>query len=307
MIAPVYAESVPACPGYQFANRHPDSDYAQQPVGGYPFEKSHSVLLRQTGTPPLFQLWNTEKTRQNRANQNLSYRSDEYVPTAPAFVTQPLRYDLEPYNFLRIEGHLGKNYQSVLRTLLTLKSQYRLPIDIIALRTGAFDETIPVDMSREQARFQDLEALYDVLREELLSTLTEGIRYFYDSDMKGNAPAGTSQLPLLINYAPNYRYPAGSVGTWYEQNRDRLTNTPYIDIDQTNITDLSVGLTVYCPLFVGQSGLADAFRPHVVSIFYITKLAEILPDSLDHLALLSLKTDMRTLSAWSGISEFNQG
>jgi hypothetical protein len=106
---------------------------------------------QQTGTPPLFQLWNAKRNRRNRANQTLSYRADEYSPAAPAFVTDPLRYDLEPYNFLRIEGHLGKNYQSVLSTLLSLKTQYRLPINIIALRTGAFDEKMPVDLSKEEA------------------------------------------------------------------------------------------------------------------------------------------------------------
>ena len=75
---------------------------------------------RQNGAPPLYQLWNGEKTRRNRANQNLSYRFDEYKPAAPVFVSDPLRYDLERYNFLRIEGHLGKNYQQVLSTLLLL-------------------------------------------------------------------------------------------------------------------------------------------------------------------------------------------
>ena len=54
------------------------------------------------------------KTARGRANQNLSYRADEYAPAPPAFVTDPLRFDLEPNNFLRIEGHLGKNVQSVL-------------------------------------------------------------------------------------------------------------------------------------------------------------------------------------------------
>lgn len=91
---------------------------------------------QQSGTPPLFTLWSAEKTRRNQANQNLSYRSDEYIPKAPAFVTNALFYDLEPYNFLRIEGHLGKNHVIVMKTLSALKTDYRLPIEIITLHTG---------------------------------------------------------------------------------------------------------------------------------------------------------------------------
>ena len=248
----------------------------------------------QTGTPPLYQLWNAEKTRRNRANQNLSYRSDEYVPVAPAFVTKPLRYDLEPYNFLRIEGHLGKNYQSVLNTLLTLRTQYRLPIDIIALRTGTFDEKISVDLSTEKARFQDLEALYDAFREELLSTLAEGTRNLYDVPIDINEPAGTPQLPLLKKYAPNYRHAAGSLGAWYEKYRESLQARPYIDVDQNNISANTV-LTVYCTLFTGTTALASPFFPHVVSVYYLTKLAEILPDSLDQLGFADFENKYQDL------------
>ena len=131
-------------------------------------DKAIPYYYLQNGTPPLYQVWSAEKSRRNRANQNLSYRSDEYIPTAPAFVLNPLRYDLEPHNFLRIEGHLGKPYQSVLKTLLSLKTRYRLPIDIIALRAGVFDEKMPVDVGKEASRFQDLGALYNTLREEFL-------------------------------------------------------------------------------------------------------------------------------------------
>ena len=35
-------------------------------------------------------------------------------------MTDALRFDLEPYNFLRVEGHLGKPYQTVLQRLLRL-------------------------------------------------------------------------------------------------------------------------------------------------------------------------------------------
>src|SRR5262249_54369675 len=159
------------------------------------------------------------------------------------------RYDLEPYDFLRIEGHLGKNYQHVLKTLLLLKSQYRLPIEFIALRGGAYDDTQPVDLSKETARFQDLEALYDTLHEELMSSLAEGVMYLYDIAVENSTlPGGTPQLPLLKTHAPNYRYSQHSVGAWYEKNLNLFETRPYIDVNQNQV-DTNAVLTVYCTLF----------------------------------------------------------
>ena len=241
-------------------------------------EKAIPYYYRQNGTPRLFELWNAEKSRRNRANQNLSYRSDQYTPTAPAFITNPLRYDLEPYNFLRIEGHLGKSYQSVLATLLTLKSRHRLPIDIIALRTGAFDENISIDLSKEDCNFQDLEALYDTLKEELLHTLCEGVRHLYDIALDNNFPGGTPQMPLLKDCAPGYRHTAGSIGAWFEHYLTQLQGKDYIDVDQDNI-DASAVLFVFCSIFIGTDAPDPKFQSHIVSIYYLMKLSEILtPD-----------------------------
>lgn len=243
---------------------------------------------------PLFQLWSPQRSRRNRANQNLGYRSDEYTPAAPSFVVQALRYTLEPYNFLRIEGHLGKNFQGVLQTLLSLKTQYRLPIEIIALRTGAFDETMSLDLTKESAKFQDLETLYDVLREELLTTLCEGIRYLYDIPMGVRIPEGTPGLPLLKRRAANFRYAAGSVGAWYEKYLAMFQARPYIDVDQNKV-DANAVLTVYCFLFAGTSDLREEYYAHVVSIYYLSKLSETLPASLDALGYADFENKYQDL------------
>jgi hypothetical protein len=212
-----------------------------------------------------------------------------------------LRYDIEPYNFLRVEGHLGKDYQSVLKTLLLLKSQYRLPIDIVALRTGAYDDTQPVDLTKESARFQDLEALYDALREELLSSLAEGAMDFYDVPIAtSKLPGGTPKLPLLRQYAPHYRYPPSSVGACYEEHLESFQAIPYIDVDQTLISDPSFAgqvLKVYCILFTGVTDLPAENCAHVVSIFYFSKLAEILPGTLGALAYADFENKYQDLLA----------
>jgi hypothetical protein len=259
--------------------------------------KAIPYYYTQNGTTPLYKLWSVEKTRRNRAAQNLSYRSDEYTPPAPAFVTDPLRYDLEPYNFLRVEGHLGKDYQHVLGSLLSMRSEYRLPIDVIALRTGVYDDTQTVDLSKETARFQDLEALYESLRLELLSSLAEGCMELYDVVVTGLQPplaAGTPQLPLLKTYAPHYSYPANSVGAWYEKYLTAFQTRPYIDVDQNKV-DSNAVLMVYCVLFNGTAGLPNENYAHAVSIYYSMKLSEILPATLDALAYADFENKYQDL------------
>ena len=171
----------------------------------------------QMGNPPLFQVWNVEKTRRNRANQNLSYRSDEYIPLAPAFVTRPLEYDLEPFNFFRIEGHLGKNVKSVLSTLLEIKTANRLPIEIIALRTGEFDARIPVDLSKEVCRFEDLEALFDALRDEFISALGKTLASFYKRKVSREILfTETTKSSLIHAYNPDVVVEPSTFGAMLE-------------------------------------------------------------------------------------------
>lgn len=248
-------------------------------------EKAIPYYYLQNGTPALYQLWNPAKTRINRANQNLGYRSDEYVPPAPIFITQPLRYDLEPNNFLRIEGHINKHYRPVLETLLLHKRTHRLPIDIIALRTGEYDENAPIDLARVGCRFQDLEALFDSLREQIMHTLTEGIRHLYGILLQGENSAyneGTAQLPLLQKYAPGLVYGRNTVGAWYEHFLAVMQGKAYIDIDQNAVNSSSLPWT-YCILFTGTTPPPAAYHPHVIAIHYLVELSEILPESLDDL------------------------
>ncbi|HBG06525.1 MAG: hypothetical protein A2075_00170 [Geobacteraceae bacterium GWC2_58_44] len=182
-------------------------------------EKAIPYYYRPDGTPPLHTLWNVEKSRRNRANQNLGYHSDRYTPPAPGFVTKALQYDLEPYNFLRVEGHLGRDYRAVLRALLLLKNRYRLPIEILALRAGAFDERIPVDLSKESCRFQDLEALYDSWKSQLACFLCKEVRYFYQLPEESGGPTvpAAPGLPMLLECAPGFLVQPNTLGRLFEE------------------------------------------------------------------------------------------
>jgi len=187
-------------------------------------ETAIPYYYRQDGAPPLHRVWNPDRTRRRRADQNLSYRADEYGPGTPSFVTEPLRFELEPHNFLRIEGHLGKSVRSAMSTLLTHTSRFRLPIEVVALRTGAFDQSAPVDLTTADCRFEDLEAIYATLRAELTCFLCAEVRYFYDLPHEGGSPvtdAKESILGLLRECAPGYLVQPGTLGRLIEDALDR--------------------------------------------------------------------------------------
>ena len=198
-----------------FTEQPPDKGIKATPSrwGNVPLSaKAIPHYFDQDGGTPVFQLWDPGKTAVGRANQNLGYRAEDFAPTPPAFVTDPLRFDLEPNNFLRVEGHLGKNVQSVLEVLLSLTKSHRLPIDVVALRTGTFDENVEVDLTKESCRFRDLETLYETLKAELICFLVKQVQYFYDLPREGRPGRDTSRPQALAveDVCAAVRGPAGN-------------------------------------------------------------------------------------------------
>ena len=180
-------------------------------------QKAIPYYYLQNGVPPLFQLWNVEKTRRNRANQNLSFRSDEYKPKAPDFVTSAINWDLEPFNFLRIEGHLGKKVENVMNTLIAFKVNNRLPIEIIALRTGDLDPRQTVDLSKEVCRFEDLEAIFDAFRDEFISSLGKTLASFYAKKVSKEVILAEGFKPSLIHsFNPDVKVESSTFGAMFE-------------------------------------------------------------------------------------------
>ncbi|AEE48478.1 Ig-like domain-containing protein [Haliscomenobacter hydrossis] len=87
--------------------------------------------IDEIGETALHQRWNYEKTRIGRAKQNLGYHSPGYAQDD--FVKNPLNYDLEPYNFFRIEGHIGRPWTEVLTAIMKSIKTYRLPFDVVVV------------------------------------------------------------------------------------------------------------------------------------------------------------------------------
>jgi hypothetical protein len=128
----------------------------------------------------LYQSWSYEKTNRGLANANLGYFASDYSAAAP--VVHPLEYDIEPFNFFRIEGHIGKPVFNALTTVESEKEKYNLPFGTVALSADYIGALLqgqePVCM------IQDLESDYRLVVAELICTLHDAFCSLYQFNFK---------------------------------------------------------------------------------------------------------------------------
>jgi hypothetical protein len=113
-------------------------------------------------TNPLMKYWNFLKSSRFMEKHNLSYHR-ERLANVPS-VRNPLDYNLDGFDFYRIEGHQGKPYKDALREINKLKVQKGLNFDVKALsiETNSSD----FDMQKYKCHFEDLNVLFNVWKAE---------------------------------------------------------------------------------------------------------------------------------------------
>jgi hypothetical protein len=125
-------------------------------------------------TNPLLKYWNYFKSKRFMDKLNLSYHRDKLadIPT----VRNPLEYNLDPFDFYRIEGHQGRPYKDALREINDLKLKHGLNFDVKALsiETNSSD----FDMQKYKCQFEDLKALLNVWKAEQECILEQVIMFF---------------------------------------------------------------------------------------------------------------------------------
>jgi len=243
-------------------------------------------------TDELLKNWSPEKLLQGKSTRNLSYHALKYNTTEDD-INKPLLFDLEPYNFLRIEGHIGKPYQHVVRNITELRNKNRLPFDIVALSsdisaittfikdlgklmtsgTAAAQATLE-SIIGTSCHFNDLELLYDSIMAELSGKLSNEMKFFYDLKRDAqrtqlpDAVSNIPQVPLLKKTDVTFRFTNNSIGHEFELFYPTVKDLPFIPL----------------PVFfqsLGQEGNTDvmdfAFK---AILYYIEMLYETVTTSL---------------------------
>lgn len=101
----------------------------------------------------LLYAWDYDKTKIFREHYNLSYHKELLKNVSS--VQNPLQYDLDEFDFLRIEGIQGKDYKNAIKQLDQLKKDNGLAFDIKALSINQQIEDI--DMKDYACHFDYLE------------------------------------------------------------------------------------------------------------------------------------------------------
>ncbi|MEO8862521.1 MAG: hypothetical protein ABI358_13925 [Ginsengibacter sp.] len=114
----------------------------------------------------LYQSWNYYKSSHGIADRNLGYNATMYSDIN--VIIQPLLYDIERYNFFRIEGHIGQDYTQVLKNILGQRSSFNLPFDVVAIAA----DQLPADATNlPECNILDLETDYKLILSELACKL----------------------------------------------------------------------------------------------------------------------------------------
>ncbi len=253
------------------------------------------------GAPPLYETWDYRKSSQGKAKTNLSYHAAQYN-SSDAWVRTPLLYDIERFNFFRIEGHIGMQWQTALQNIKDIRDTHRLPFDVIALNGDfrslvAFLRAASVDLRKalgdnpDQWKkllclFSDIETAYDLHTAELRCALCGVMRFLYDFNNKGVAaqPNSTAKASaLLLTCSPGHAVQSDTYGAafeaWY----------PTLPKDSTGIApeffstnSLAAGISVASPLIL---------------MYWLEKIHEAMPAGLIDLNVSKVQLSIESAAA----------
>ena len=114
-----------------------------------------SIPFYYNGKEDLLSKWNYYKTEKHKYDTNLWYHTS-LLSSAP-HIQEPLYYNIDSFDFYRIEGHQGKDYQQVMEEIDTLKTKYGLAFDLKALSVNINSENLNID--DYECEFEDLNVL----------------------------------------------------------------------------------------------------------------------------------------------------
>ncbi|NQY07170.1 MAG: hypothetical protein HRT68_13525, partial [Flavobacteriaceae bacterium] len=129
--------------------------------------------------------WSFDKTRIFKQRTNLSYHTTNLA--ALPSIQQPLLFDIDHNNFLRIEGIQGKLYQDALDQVLKLKEDNGLSFDVKVLSINATTQSINLD--DYNCEFEDLQVLLKAWTTEqdcILASMASFFSGFTTDEVGGN-------------------------------------------------------------------------------------------------------------------------
>lgn len=289
----------------------PLADYrkAKNPVritpskwGDYPLsQKAIPYYYDVVETPfPLYKFWRRDDCHNNGGKGNLGYHAVKYN-NSDAHVYSPLYFELEPYNFFRIEGHIGMPWQTAFKHINDLKQSMRLPFDVVVMN-GDFSAVIqllaaniknlsvilqehPEKWKQLMCYFGDLELEYDMLIAEIRCIMAKAMYFLYAVDVSFDSTLPDNKVPvsgLIQQKYPQYRTEKGTLGHRFDLFYPTVKDKPYLQIDS----------------IAASMGFAATHMRTVDPIYlmyYLEKVHEILPGGIIQLDVFEAARRMNDL------------
>lgn len=112
----------------------------------------------------LYRYWNYEKTRRGNERFNLGYDAAQY--SAADNIVHPLLYDIERFDFFRIEGHIGKHVTTAMSLVKSIQLENNVAFDTVALSADYIGALVRGE--EPKCTIEDLQSDYRVLIAEFI-------------------------------------------------------------------------------------------------------------------------------------------
>ncbi len=227
-------------------------------IGKIPLSK-RAIPYYYRDIPKLNTKWSPELSFKNKNHKILSYHSTQYNPTN-AFVNKPLEFDIEPYNFFRVEGHIGVNYTEALTEIVAQQEAYRLPFKVVAVNAVEFSGK-KIDIANQREIWDDMELDYDLAKEKTYN-ITEYVIIWIKSN----------RIKIQEQYTPMNDQVIASLESILVETRDLLVD---------KLEDFLPTYEVFYEIFEELNELF-LFHRKCISIFNVAENS-IIEDLVDHL------------------------
>lgn len=149
-------------------------------LGNIPLSKK-SIPFYYKNIKELNGVWSPELNKKGRNNQILAYDADQYSNLDN--VVNPLKYDIEDYNFFRIEGHLGQPYVEAIAEIKKQKENFNLPFHISTYNALNYSNQV-IDISKFEGSWPDLESEYDIYIKKITETVSSHLLWIKNNKAK---------------------------------------------------------------------------------------------------------------------------
>ncbi|MDB5137182.1 MAG: hypothetical protein JWP37_3785 [Mucilaginibacter sp.] len=196
----------------------------------------------------LYKSWSYYKTSHGSAAFNLGFNAYQY--NSNTAVIQPLLYDIEHYNFFRVEGHIGLDYQTVLSNILNQRLNYNLPFDVMAISA----DLLSSDVALPQCNFLDLETDYKLLLSEAACKIHTTFCFItqlpFLSDVVAILGTSLGGTPAATDTTNAVKFSAFKLN---------ILNIDEIELPDTTKYQKGDYLRNYCPPTVGKATIGSVY------------------------------------------------